>query len=102
MYNSVQTSHASEVRREALDVALVEELAELDEVGIALLDLAPLDRKLSLIRLLMNIDQLAIPGVDGSMGFPEDILDLVTNGELEVGKDDALASEAQPGEALVA
>lgn len=85
--NSVQSLHAGKVRCKTLDVALVEELASLDEVGVSLLELALLDHHLLLISLTVFGQQLLKSAVDLRMSVPQTLSDLLVGGIFEVEED---------------
>lgn len=81
-----------------MDVALVEELAHLDEVGISLLEFAPLDNHLLLISLAVFGQELLEPIVDLGMGVPQALSNTLVDGIFEVEEDGTLGSFAIPAQ----
>lgn len=84
-----------------MDEALVEVLRGLDEVRIALLELASLNRMLLLIALLVCLYQLAVTIIDSDMTIPEMLLAVDTDSEEEVEEYDVLAGKAHSGRGSV-
>lgn len=81
--------------RESLDVPSVEVLGGLDEIGIALFHLAPLDM---FSRLLLSImcNHLLVAILYNTVGGPEAALHLLFRSILEVQEDRSLAGNPQP------
>ncbi len=96
--NAVQSLHTDKVRCKALDVALVEELAGLDEVGISFLEFAPLDDHLLLISLTIFRQELLKPIVNLGMGIPQALSNPLVDGIFEVEEDCAFGGCAIPKE----
>jgi hypothetical protein len=94
--NSVKLLHAGEMRCKTLNVALVKELAGLDEVRISLFEFALLHNCLFLVSLSVFGQELLEPGVDLRMRIPEMLPYSLTGGIFEIEEDRTFASLAQP------
>lgn len=94
--NSVKSLHAGEMRCKTLNVALVEELAGLDEVCITLFEFALLDNRLLLVSLSVFGQELLEPGIDLRVRIPEMLSYSLTGGIFEIEEDCTFASLAQP------
>ena len=78
-----------------LDVALVEELACLDEINVMLLQLAPLNNVLFLIAFLVLTHILPVAIVDGDMGIPKSLSYSLSAGKFDVEEDGCFARQAE-------
>lgn len=94
--NPVQSLHAGKVRCKTLDVALVEELAGLDEVSVSFLELALLDDHLLLVSLAVFNQELLISVVDLGMGVPQTFSNPLAGGIFEIEEDSILGGRAIP------
>ena len=96
--NTVQSLHTDKVGGKTLDVALVEELAHLDEVGISFLEFATLDNHLLLISLAIFSQELLEPVVDLGMSVPQALSNTLVDGIFEVEEDRTLRGFAIPAQ----
>ena len=93
--NVAQLGNGVKVGVEVQDVLAVEALAGLDKVQVALLELAHLD---DIVRdAAQDLVFLAEDGVDLEVGGPQQLLCVVGDGVVEVGKDEGLAGRAIAG-----